>query len=259
MPFEGTSAKIVPTGGRLGTGRACPNVRNFDMVDQDQSDNVTSVYLLNPATGQTAQDTAANETSMTGNQALSNGSDNALVDKFMDPALGCTPFMARDLANNNTPTTSQALDELLAAARRNTPRIPALVPENDPMVLDADGNLDPAKTNLYRAEVGQPAINRQNDKWDSPANYCQNMINIQGPFLAANQAVLAGARRRCRTSARICTPSWPTGCSSPSTTSAARTSASPTPSTSSSTGRRGYVGHLQHHPAAGDRQRSQRR
>src|SRR6266702_5584337 len=192
VPSQGTSAKIVPTGGRLGTGRACPNVRNFDMVDQDQSDNVTSVYLLNPATGQTAQDTAANEATMAGNQALSNGSDNALVDKFMDPALGCTPFMAPDLANNNTPTTSQALDELLAAAPRNTPRIPALVPENDPMVLDANGNLDPAKTNMYRAEVGQPAISRQNGRFDSPANYCQNMINIQGPFLAANQAVFAG-------------------------------------------------------------------
>jgi len=192
VPSQGTSAKIVPTGGRLGTGRACPNVRNFDMIDQDQSDNVTSVYLLNPATGQTAQDTAANEASMTGTQALSNGSDNALVDKFMDPVLGCTPFMAPDLANNKTPTTSQALDELLAAAPRNAPRIPALVPENDPMVLDANGNLDPAKTNLYRAEVGQPAISRSNDRWDSPANYCQNMINIQGPFLTANQAVFAG-------------------------------------------------------------------
>jgi hypothetical protein len=192
VPSQGTSAKIVPTGGRLGTGRACPNVRNFDMIDQDQSDNVTSVYLLNPATGQTAQDTAANEAGMTGTQALSNGSDNALIDKFMDPALGCTPFMAPDLANNSTRTTSQALDELLAAAPRNAPRIPALVPENDPMVLDANGNLDPAKTNLYRAEVGQPAISRQNDRWDSPANYCQNMINIQGPFLAANQAVFAG-------------------------------------------------------------------
>ena len=32
----------------------------------------------------------------------------------MDPALGCTPFQAPDLANNNQPTSSQALDELLA-------------------------------------------------------------------------------------------------------------------------------------------------
>src|SRR5262249_12871615 len=30
------------------------------------------------------------------------------------------------------------------------------------------------------------------DRFDSPANYCQNMINIQGPFLAANQAAFAG-------------------------------------------------------------------
>ena len=190
VPFEGTSAKIVATAGRIGTGRDCPNVRNFDMVDQDQSDNVTSVYLLNPTTGQTAQATTANQGNMAGSTVLSNGSDNALIDKFMDPALGCTPFMAPDLANNNTPTTSQALDELLAA--RNMPRVPALVPENDEMVLDAAGNLDPAKTNLYRAEVGQAPISPQNDKFDSPSNYCQNMINIQGPFLAANQAAFAG-------------------------------------------------------------------
>ena len=143
VPFEGTSAKIVPTAGRLGTGNDCPNVRNFDMVDQDQSDNVTSVYLLNPTTGQTAQDTAANEANLTGAQALGNGSDNALIDKFMDPALGCTPFMAPDLANNNAPTTSQALDELLAA--RNEPRVAALVPENDEMVLNASGQPRPGQ------------------------------------------------------------------------------------------------------------------
>jgi len=189
VPRAGTSAKIVPTAGRLGTGRQCPTVRNFDMVDQDQSDNVTTVYLLNPTTGQTAQDTAANEANLTGTRALTNGSDNALIDRFLDPALGCTPFMAPDLANNNTPATSQALDELLAA--RNMPRVPALVPENNPMTLDANGNLDPAKTNLYRAEVGQPAISPANDRFDSPANYCQNMINIQGPFLMANQATFA--------------------------------------------------------------------
>jgi hypothetical protein len=190
VPRAGTSAKIVPTAGRLGTGRQCPTVRNFDMVDQDQSDNVTSVYLLNRATGQTAQANAANQADMAGSTVLSNGSDNALIDKFMDPALGCTPFMAPDLGNNNTPSTSQALDELLAM--RNMPKVPALVPENDPMVLDAAGNLDPAKTNLYRAEVGQPPISPANDRFDSPANYCQNMINIQGPFLAANQAAFAG-------------------------------------------------------------------
>ena len=189
VPAAGHSAKIMPTAGRLGTGTTCPTVRNFDMIDQDQSDNVTSIYLFNSTTGRTAQDTAANEANLTGSQKLVNGSDNALIDDFLDPTLGCTTFTAPDLGNNNTPATSQALDELLAA--RNQPRVAALVPENDEMVLDANGQLDPAKTNLYRAEVGQAPINAQNNRNDSPANYCQNMVNIQTPFLAANQALLA--------------------------------------------------------------------
>jgi hypothetical protein len=189
VPSEGTSSKIVASGGRLGTGQDCPTVRNFDMVDQDQSDNVTSLYLLNPATGQTAQDTTANAGNMTGAATLANGSDDILVDAFLDPTLGCTPFTAPDLANNNQPGTSQALNELLAA--KNQPAIPALVPENDEMTLDGNGNFDAAKTNLYRAEVGQAAVSNQNNQSDSPAMYCQNMVNIETPFLAANQTLLA--------------------------------------------------------------------
>ena len=189
VPSEGTSAKIVASGGNLGTGQDCPTVRNFDMIDQDQSDNVTAEYLLNPATGQTAQDTTSNAGNLTGTTTLINGSDNALLDLFMDPTLGCTPFMAPDLSNNNQPTSSQALDELLAA--KNQTALTALVPENDEMTLDGNGNLDAAKTNLYREEVGQTPISNQNNQQDSPAMYCQNMVNVQTPFLAANQTVLA--------------------------------------------------------------------
>ena len=47
------------------------------------------------------------------------------------------------------------------------------------------------KTNLYRGNVGRPATNDANSQADSPANFCQNMVNIQTPFLANNQAVLA--------------------------------------------------------------------
>jgi len=189
VPSEGTTTKIVPTGGSLGTGEDCPTTRNFDMVDQDPSDNVTTEYLLDPATGQTAQDTAANAANLTGSMLLLNGSDNTLLDAFMDPVLGCTPFQAPDLANNDMPTSSQALDELLSA--RNQPRIAALVPENDEMVLDGNGQFDTAKTDLYREEVGQAQVNQQNDRTSSPAMYCQNMINIQTPFLAANSDLLA--------------------------------------------------------------------
>jgi hypothetical protein len=189
VPFEGTSAKIAPSDGRLGTGRDCPTTRNFDMVDQDPSDNVTTQYLLNPATGQTAQDTTANEANIANSTPLLNGSDNTLLDTFMDPVLGCTPFQAPNLANNDQPTSSQALNELLAS--RNQPRIAALVPENDEMTLNGDNQFDAAKTNLYRAEVGQAPVSFLNNQTSSPAMYCQNMVNIQTPFLAANQTLLA--------------------------------------------------------------------
>ncbi len=189
VPTEGTSTKIVPTAGALGTGDDCPVTRNFDMVDQDPSDNVTTEYLLDPTTGQTAQDTTSNAGNLTGSTLLLNGSDNTLLDLFMDPVLGCTPFQAPDLANNDLPTSSQALDELLA--NKNQPVQAALVPENDEMALDNNGDFDAAKTDLYRAEVGQAPINAENDRTSSPANYCQNLVNIQTPFLAANQALLA--------------------------------------------------------------------
>jgi hypothetical protein len=189
VPSEGTSAKIVPTDGRLGTGQDCPVTRNFDMVDQDPSDNVTTEYLLDTATGQTAQDTASNAANLANSTLLLNGSDNTLLDLFIDPVLGCTPFEAPDLANNDMPSSSQALDELLSA--RNQPRIAALVPENDEMALNNNGDFDTAKTNLYREEVGQAPVSYLNNQTSSPEMYCQNIVNIQTPFLAANQNLLA--------------------------------------------------------------------
>jgi hypothetical protein len=189
VPSEGTSSKIVASAGTLGSGQNCPETRNFDMVDQDPSDNVTTFYLLDPATGQTAQDTTSNTANIPDSTLLANGSDNTLLDAFMDPLLGCTPFQAPDLANNNAPTSSQALDELLSAAHQ--PTVAALIPENDEMVLNNSGKLDVAKTNLYREEIGQAPVSARNNKTSSPAMFCQNMVDIQAPFLAANQALLS--------------------------------------------------------------------
>jgi len=189
VPSEGTSSKIIASGGTLGSGQNCPETRNFDMVDQDPSDNVTTFYLLNPVTGQTAQDTTSNSANIPGSTVLANGSDNILLDAFMDPLLGCTPFQAPDLANGSALTSSQAMDELLSAAHQ--PTIAALVPENDEMVLSSNAQIDAAKTNLYREELGQAPISAQNNKTSSPAMFCQNMVDIQTPFLAANQALLA--------------------------------------------------------------------
>jgi hypothetical protein len=189
IPAEGVSRAMVVSGGAVGTGRDCPTTRNFDMVDQDPSDNVTTTYLMNPATGQTAQDTAANAARMPGAKVLVNGSDNALIDDFLDPALGCTPLMAPDLGNKGKMATSQALDELFAA--RNQPKNAALVPETDEMVLGLGGSLDPAKTDLYRAQIGQAPVDSQTDASSSPAMFCQNMVNIQTAFIAANEKVFA--------------------------------------------------------------------
>jgi len=178
VPALGTSPK---------DGMACPSTRSFQLIDQDPSDNVTSTYLLT-GNGQTAQDNTANKAAMTGAQAINNGSDNILLDGFVDPSLGCTPFTAPDLSQGGAAGTSQALDEL--SANKNQAAPIALVPENDEMVL-VNNAFSATKTNLYRSNVGQPAINNTNNQADSPANFCQNMVNIQTPFLSNNQAALA--------------------------------------------------------------------
>ena len=186
---EAAGTLVVPATGMAtkAAGVACPTTRNFNMIDQDQSDNVTTQYLLT-AGGQTAQFNAANQTALAGATTINNGSDNALLDAFLDPTLGCTPFTAPDLSQAGTAGTSQALDELSAATNQTAPI--ALVPENDEMTL-VNNAFSVTKTNLYRSNVGQPPVSAANDAADSPANYCQNMVNVQTAFLNANQALLA--------------------------------------------------------------------
>jgi len=177
VPAAGVSAK---------TGQACPTTRNFNMVDQDPSDNVTTTYLLT-ANGQTAQFNTANEAALANATPVNNGSDNELLVAFLDPTLGCTPFEAPDLSQAGTPGTSQALNELSAARNEQAPV--AMVPENDEMTL-VNNNFSVQKTDLYRAEVGQPLVSGFTST-SSPAMFCQDMVNIQTPFLAKNQALLA--------------------------------------------------------------------
>jgi hypothetical protein len=67
------------------------------------------------------------------------------------------------------------------------------VPENDAMVLDIGGNIDQAKTDLYRSEIGQPPVSSQTEASSSPRMFCQNLVNIQTAFIAANSKLLAAA------------------------------------------------------------------
>lgn len=167
------AGKLTPPA--LGTakdGLPCPSVRDFSMVDQDQSDNVTTKYLVT-ADGTTAQSTAANKAALANATILSNGSDEGLLDGFLDPALGCTPWMAPDLADKGNMVPAQPLNELQAAADQVNPV--ALVPNGDPMVLD-NNKINMQKLNLYRAGVDQPVVTSQ--RASSTVSYCNNLVAI---------------------------------------------------------------------------------
>jgi hypothetical protein len=189
VPSPGTSDNIIPSGGDLGTGKVCPVTRNFEVAGQNPGDDVTTDYLVNPITGQTAQDTTSNAGNMAGPTLLHSRNDSTLLDRYLDPLLGCTPFQAPDLANNDLPSTSQTLDEILSGAYQ--PKIAALVPESAEMVRGGDGDFDAAKTDIYREELGQAPAGSQNNETSDPEMYCQNLVDIQTPFLAANQKLLA--------------------------------------------------------------------
>ena len=164
----------VPALGTSADGQACESVRDFALVDQDQSDNVITTYLIN-ANGQTAQDTAANASGLAGTTAIGNGSDDRLLANFVDPANGCTAFSATDPTDAAGTSGSQALNEL--SARVNQTGTIAVVPPNDEMTL-VNSNYSIAKTNVYRSLVDQPLLAANTDATTVAADYCQNIVNI---------------------------------------------------------------------------------
>lgn len=173
----------------LGTGKdgmACPTVRDFSVVDQDQSDNVTTTYLVTN-NGSTAQMTAANAAKLQDAQAQTNGSDNRLLDIAIDGALGCTPWTAPDLADPGHNLPSLPLNELQAAAFQGKPV--AVTPTGDPMVLVND-KPNIFKLNAYRAGVNQAPVNNFNQA--STRTYCQNMVDIAPKRLQLDQQFFQG-------------------------------------------------------------------
>ena len=159
----------------LGTakdGATCPSVRDFSVVDMDQSDNVVTTYLVT-ATGQTAQSTAANMATLQNAQVLTNASDNRLLSIALDGALGCVPWMATDLADPGKMVPALPLDEVQAAIQQAKPV--ALVPNFDPMVVvNKQRNLN--KLNAYRVGVDQPTV--QNPQQSSTLAYCTSLRMI---------------------------------------------------------------------------------
>ena len=181
----------IPAAGTGQDGQACPTTRDFSLIDQDQSDNAVASYLFDPATGQSAQATAANAAAMANATLETNGSDNGLLDKFVDPALGCTPFTAPNPTNPAGSSSSQALNEL--SARANQKGTIALLPANDPQLL-VGGQFSLGKTNVYRAETDMPLLPRNANLDRNAGRYCQDMINIAAPRLKLDAPMETGTR-----------------------------------------------------------------
>jgi hypothetical protein len=166
-----TAGKLaVPALGTAKDGRPCPTVRDFFVVDQDQSDNVQTQYLITRS-GRTAQFNTANMAALRGATTLTNGSDNRLASVALDGALGCTPWKVPDLSNPGTTAPSLATDELSARINQRTPV--AQIPAGDPMT-QVNGNSSRTKVNLYRAGVDQSFAETLSDA--DTARYCREII-----------------------------------------------------------------------------------
>jgi hypothetical protein len=159
----------VPALATAKDGQTCPTIRSFSIVDQDQSDNVDTLYLAT-SKGTIAQKTKANTAALKGATTLLNPGDNSLFAYFVEPAIGCTPWLMPSLDDPGQMVPSQAVNELQAHLLQKTPV--ARIPGGDPMVEFA-GSSDLAKDNLYRAGVDQPAATSQTYK---TAPYCREML-----------------------------------------------------------------------------------
>ncbi|MEY9964071.1 hypothetical protein ABIA33_002105 [Streptacidiphilus sp. MAP12-16] len=241
-----TGTLTVPA---LGTGRdgaPCPTTRDFGFADQNPSTGVTAVYLVD-RNGRIAQWTQRNSTRLDTVATLTNGGDVPLLNSFIDPALGCSPWRAPDLANPGHHTTSLALDELQAARRQHAPM--ALVPLNAPMAL-MDQHQSRSRTDLYRLGVGQPLVGWTAKDGD-PAAYCARLASLStwrlnfdrklllaavSPDRAANLFTFLSTRLTISLVDLQCRQAvLPTRIASPTPTPSQTQAQTPTPSTSAST------------------------
>lgn len=170
----------IPPLGNAADGQPCPTTRDFSIVDQDQSDNVITRYVVEKD-GRTRQDTGA--PTKADETFLNNGSDNALLNNFVQPALGCQPFQVPDLTAGGRMSSSLALNELQASLQGDPV---ALVPPADPMSL-VDGKKDIVKNNLYRLGVDQPFT-----KQDNSQQYCADLLDVGKARIQADAPFTTG-------------------------------------------------------------------
>jgi hypothetical protein len=165
-------------------GQPCPTTVSWEIVDQDQSDNTTTNYLV--AGTQTAQNTAANQAAL-GDAPIGNGSDNNLYTRFYAPAIHCQPPQATDVTDPDHPVQSTSSALLSLYARSVNDPLPALVPLGDPFT-QLRGRPSLAKTNLYRAQVDQPRA--ATPAAASTTTYCRNLLQVGLPKVELDKPFL---------------------------------------------------------------------
>ena len=176
---------------QAGNEQPCPSARSWDLVDQDQSDNLLTQYLLTP-NGQLAQNTADNRM-IPDVTVLSNPSDERLLSVFVAPALlTCPTWTAPDLTDPGQKVGALALNELRAGAFQPPPQ--ALIPLGDPFAQlpPYSGIIDLGQVNLYRLGVDQPLAATLDDA--STTTYCRNLVDIGLPLLQLEQPFLKDFR-----------------------------------------------------------------
>jgi hypothetical protein len=180
---NGRRLRVPPLGtwkDAKGNKQPCPSTRSWDLVDQDQSDNLLTEYLITPK-GKLAQNTAQNRARFPDATRLTNPSDERLLSVFVDPALGCTPWTAPDLTDPGHKVPALALNELQAGAFQLPPQ--ALIPAGDPFAQKPpySGNPSLNQVNAYRRGVDQPEAMDLLDA--STMTYCRNLVDIGLPLL----------------------------------------------------------------------------
>jgi len=166
-------------------GLPCPTIRDFFIVDMDQSDNVVTTYLVvGPLV---AQNTIANNNAFPNAVLAFNGGDERLNGVAVAGNFGCTQLKGIDLtdASGTATSTSMALEEIFASVKQQPPI--ALVPISHAMTR-VNNQPSLAKTNLYRAGVGQVQAITVNDA-DSVL-YCQNIYFVAPLRMLNNERVL---------------------------------------------------------------------
>jgi hypothetical protein len=175
-----------------GNKQPCPSAQSWDLVDQDQSDNLYTEYLIT-ADGLLAQNTAQNRAQFPVPPAtvLSNPSDERLLGIFLDPALGCMAWEAPDLTDPGQTVNALALNELQAGAFQQPPQ--AWIPLGDPFAQNPPYSGIPSfdQVNAYRRGVDQPLAQADNPENNaSTTTYCRNLVDIGIPLLQLERPFL---------------------------------------------------------------------